>query len=82
MACGTAVACANTSSLAEIGADAVIYFDPLDVEDISEKISRLLHDDLKRREFCRRGLAQAANYSWRKTAGDTLRMYRQLVSME
>ena len=29
MACGTAVACADTSSLAEIGADAVIYFDPL-----------------------------------------------------
>jgi len=36
---GTPVLCSNTSSLPEVGGDIAVYFDPLDVEDIADKLT-------------------------------------------
>ena len=41
LACGTPVICSNTSSMPEIGKNNVIYVNPLDVEDIKNKIENL-----------------------------------------
>ena len=79
MACGTAVACANSSSLPEVGGNAVAYFDPTDIEQMTKLFITLVHDDPKLAELAQKGLVQAANFSWEKTAVATLSHYRQLA---
>ena len=77
MACGTAVACANSSSLPEIGADAVHYFDPMNVSEMAGVIGRYLKNKPLRLEMAERGIKQAQKFSWQKAADATLQIYRQ-----
>ena len=79
MACGTAVACSNSSSLPEIAGDAALTFDPFDVDAIADALRRLLNDEPLRAEMVQRGFAQAARFSWRRTAAETLAVYRQIT---
>ena len=79
MACGTPVACSKVSSIPEIGGDAVLYFDPTDVEAMTGVIGRVLRDGVLREEMQARGLARAARFSWERTAQETLAVYRQVV---
>jgi alpha-1,3-rhamnosyl/mannosyltransferase len=81
MACGTAVACANISSLPEVGGDAVLHFDPADVESIAQALCQALADPDLRAELRERGLRQAARFSWKRAAQKTLDLYRRTVSM-
>jgi alpha-1,3-rhamnosyl/mannosyltransferase len=77
MACGTPVAASDSSSIPEVGGDAVLYFDPIDIGEMVETVGSLLHDD-ELQERCRAlGLAQAARFSWDRTARQTLEVYRR-----
>jgi len=40
----------NVSSLPEVGGDAAIYFDPLSVDDIAQKIEKVISDEKLRGE--------------------------------
>jgi alpha-1,3-rhamnosyl/mannosyltransferase len=80
MACGTAVACAHTSSLPEVGGEAVAYFDPTDSQAIASVLVELLQDKKQRERMTQKGLVQAAKFSWEETAAATLTHYRTLAS--
>ncbi len=75
MACGTPVATSSTSSIPEVGGDAALYFDPADVEQITETTRRLLRDPALGEEMRARGLAQAARFSWARAARETRAVY-------
>ena len=79
MACGTAVACSQTSSLPEVGGDAVAYFDPTDSQAIAQTLLALLPDAAMLDEMAQRGLGQAARFRWEETAASTLTHYRRLA---
>ncbi|MAU01785.1 MAG: glycosyl transferase family 1 [Anaerolineaceae bacterium] len=79
MACGTAVACAHTSSLPEVGGEAVAYFDPPNSQQIASVLIALLQDKEKREGMAKQGLLQAAQFSWRETAAATVTHYRTLA---
>lgn len=81
MACGTAVTCANTASLPEVGGEAALYFDPLSIEEMAQQIRRLLTDTALREELAVKGLTQAQAFSWQKTAAATLQIYRSLITV-
>jgi glycosyltransferase involved in cell wall biosynthesis len=72
MACGAPVIASNTSSLPELVGNAHALFDPLDVYSITEKMELALTDSVFRRELSERGLKQAAQFSWQKTASEAL----------
>jgi len=72
LGCGTAVITSSVSSLPEVGGDAARYVNPRDVNDIRAALEELLADDSKRAEFAARGREQAAKFSWRRTAEETL----------
>jgi len=76
LACGTPVACANTSSLPEVAGDAAVLFDPTQTESIVDAMRQLLGDGDLRVDLRQRGLAQAAKFSWSRTAQETLTLYR------
>lgn len=79
MACGTAVACANTSSLPEVGGEAAAYFDPTNSQHIASVLLELLQDSSKRAALAQQGLVQAGKFSWEETAVATLSHYRKLA---
>jgi glycosyltransferase involved in cell wall biosynthesis len=70
MACGTPVVCTNASSVPEVGGDAVLYFDPLDVDGMAKEMRIALTDGALRNEMRTKGFAQASKFSWEKAAGE------------
>jgi len=81
MACSTAVVCSRTSSLPEVGGGAAHYFDPTDVEGMAEALGAMWHDEALRAEMARRGVAQAARFSWAQAAEETMAVYQWAMSL-
>jgi len=79
MACGTPTVASNAASIPEVGGEAALYFDPNDLEVMTRTIRRVLREAALREEMQARGLAQAARFSWERTAQETLAVYRQAV---
>lgn len=71
---GCPVITSNISSLPEAGGDAALYVNPEDVNDIAEKITRVVKDKDLRKELSEKGKKQAAKFSWEKTAKETLKV--------
>ena len=82
MACGTPVVTSNASSIPEIGGDAPLYFDPTDVEAITETFRRLLRDADLQERLRARGLAQAARFSWQRAAVETEAVYGTVLNAD
>ncbi|HNT74756.1 MAG TPA: glycosyltransferase family 1 protein [Anaerolineae bacterium] len=80
MACGTAVACSNTSSLPEVVGDAAMCFDPRDPAAIVAALTRFLDDPALGEHFRQCSLRQAARFSWEYTAQKTLEVYRAITT--
>ena len=72
MACGAPVVSSNASSLPEVGGDAVLYFDPRNVDAIAETIRRALSDESLQNYLRARGIAQAKKFSWDQAARELL----------
>jgi len=72
MATGAAVVTSDTSSLPEVGGDAVQYVDPRSVTSIAGGLATLLSSPEQRAQLADRGRARAAGFSWDRTAQLTL----------
>lgn len=68
MSAGVPVICSNTTSLPEVGDDAVIYVDPNQSGQISNVMNLLAGSPEKRRELIQKGFKQKEKFSWEKTA--------------
>jgi len=79
-ACGTPVLTSNLSSLPEAAGDAAVMVDPYDVEALAAGLNRLLMDRSLRDELRVRGLAHAGQFTWSRTAQETVRVYRRALS--
>ncbi|NJP07320.1 MAG: glycosyltransferase family 4 protein [Chloroflexaceae bacterium] len=77
MACGTPVVTSNASSLPEVVGDAGLMVAPTDTDALAAAIVQLLHDQDLRADLRQRGVQQAARFSWRTTAEQTLLAYEQ-----
>lgn len=79
MACGAPVVCSNTSSLPEIAGDAALLVDPADTDAITSALRRVLCEPELAAGLQRRGYAQAAKFSWQRTAQETVEVYKQVL---
>lgn len=68
MRCGTPVLSGNLTSLPEVAEDAALYCDPLDVEDITQKLRELCTNEALRDELSKKGLKRSQLFSWDKSA--------------
>ena len=80
MACGTPVVAANTSSLPEVAGEAGYLIAPDDARSMAGAILAVLVQEEFAEELRLAGLAQARNFSWLKTARETLAVYQQTIS--
>lgn len=79
MAHGAPVVSSDATCLPEVYGDAAHYFDPTDIESMTDAINEVLTDKNLRSALVQRGRAQAKKYSWRRMAKQTLRIYEQLL---
>ncbi|MGA3258390.1 MAG: glycosyltransferase family 1 protein [Bryobacteraceae bacterium] len=79
MACGTPVVTSNVSSLPEVAGDAAMLVNPGNVFDIARGIREVLTDEPLRAELIRRGRAQAARFSWERSAREVLEIYQDVA---
>ena len=73
---GKAVISSDTSSMPEVGGDAVCYCNPSDIDSISEAIKKVVQDETYRKHLESMSITQANKFSYRKAAEQTLEIYR------
>jgi len=71
----------NTSSLPEVAGEAAIYFDPKSQESITEAVEKVLKDTRLRETLVELGRKRLENFSWQKTATETLNLYSKVLMM-
>lgn len=78
MASGTPVAAAFSSSLPEITKEAALLFNPYNINELAEALYQLLTDDKLKRNLIEKGYVQSRNFSWEKTAKETLALFEDV----
>ncbi len=79
MACGAPVVSSRESSMPELGADVPRYFNPYDVDHMTDVIRNVLADDALRAEMSVAGPERATHFSWERAAKETLAVYRRTM---
>lgn len=72
--CGVPVVTSNISSMSEIAGQAAILVDPQNTNSIAEGILKALRGP---KSFIEKGRARSREFSWEKTAFDTIRVYNE-----
>jgi glycosyltransferase involved in cell wall biosynthesis len=78
MACGTPVLVSNSSSLPEAAGEAGVLLPPDDEAAWTAALGRMIYDAEWRAELGARGQAWAANFTWARTAEQTVASYRKI----
>ena len=79
MACGAACLTSEVSSLPEVGGEAVAYADPRSVDSIRNGLARLLGSEDERRRLGQAAVERARQFSWDRTARETLEFIERLA---
>jgi len=82
MACGTPVVCSDSSSIPEVGGDAVVYCDPNNTDDISNKIVQVLNDTELQKSMKVSGIKRAKEFTWEKSASQHIKVFQKVLSEE
>lgn len=76
---GAPVVSSNVTCLPEIYGDAAEYFNPTNTIEMADTIERIINDPKRRKELIELGRKQAAKYSWKRTAEQTLKVYEESI---
>ncbi|HIE11453.1 MAG TPA: glycosyltransferase family 1 protein [Kiritimatiellae bacterium] len=79
MACGCPVVCSRAGSLPEVAADAALYVDPPTPEALARAMERILTAPSLSRMLARKGISRARQFSWERTARETITIYRRVM---
>ena len=77
MASGCPAVLSGAPSHREVGGDAALFFEAEEPEDLAAQLRRVLSEEELRQRMIERGLARAAEFTWRRTAEETSRAYLQ-----
>lgn len=80
LASGTPTLCSNATSLPEVVGDAALLFDPEDESGLASLLQRAVQDEALRARLRSAGPAQAARFSWEKTARETIEVYEEALA--
>ena len=79
MACGCAIVTSNAGSLPEVAGEGAQLFDRFDVTGMATAVARLLSDPAEQTKWKDRALRRAADFSWHKTAEQTIEVYHRAI---
>ncbi|MDD5031964.1 MAG: glycosyltransferase family 1 protein [Patescibacteria group bacterium] len=72
MSCQVPVVASRLSVLKEVGGEAVLFFDPDNVNSIEEALKNIITSDKLRKDLIEKGKERVKNFSWEKCARETL----------
>ena len=78
MASECPVLSSNRSSLPEVVGDAGILVDPFNIEEVANKMHKLLTNEILRERFINKGLIRAKQFSWKDVAKRLIKIYNHL----
>ena len=81
MTCGTPVIASSTTSVPEVAGNAALLVDPRDAEALARAIARVLTNSELADALRRRGWRRAAEFSWERTARQTLKVYQDVLGI-
>ena len=76
---GTPVLAGNKSSIPEVVGDAGILFDPLNIEEITFQLDRVLSSKELRDHLMKKGVKREKEFSWARCAEETEKYYKSLL---
>jgi glycosyltransferase involved in cell wall biosynthesis len=79
MAAGTPVIASRRSAVPEVAGDAAWLVDPEDTAELAAALVALTQDPERRADLSRRGLEQAAKFTWDDAVEKTWQVYRELA---
>lgn len=79
MACGCPVAVSDIPAVSEVCGDAAIFFNPLSITDMADKMVHITQDKSLRASMVQRGLARAKQFTWEKSVEETLNVLRGIL---
>ena len=80
MSRGKVVVAAHTSSLPEVGGDAILYADPADPEAFAKALQSAISDKAQRSKLARAARARAAQFTWDRCAAGVVAVIRELIA--
>lgn len=79
MACGCPVVASNAAAIPEILGDAPLYFDPLDANEMADKVKSILDDSALSRKLSGKSLLRAKKFPWKTAAKKTRKVYEEVL---
>jgi glycosyltransferase involved in cell wall biosynthesis len=79
ISCGTPVITSNRSSLPEVVGESAMLVEPDDVDGLAKAMKRILDDEGLREQMSQKGIEQSKMFSWKKTAEETLNVYKSIT---
>lgn len=80
MSCGCPVVTSKEGSIPEIAADAVFSVDAYNADSIAKGIKEVFDNKSLQVNLSSRGIKQAGKFNWKKTAKETMAVYKKLLS--
>ncbi len=80
MTFGVPVVAADTASIPETVGDAALLIDPQDPNELSEALARVCDNEEERDRLVRAGHEHVKRFSWDRTVGETLDLYRSVAN--
>ena len=74
------VVIANNTCLPEVAGQGAKSFNPFSVQDMANVIGTVLKDEALRQSYIEKGNAQLQNFSWDKTAGALMQLFKKAVA--
>lgn len=80
MSCGCPVVTSNISSMPEVAGEAAVLVDPNNVDEIASGIRKLIEEKEFRNKIINAGFKRASEFSWQKTAKETIKVYEKILA--
>ncbi|RKS84690.1 glycosyltransferase involved in cell wall biosynthesis [Orbus hercynius] len=77
-ACGCPVLSSDVTAMPEVLAESVYYFNPLDINDITQKIAHIETNDQLRNELIQKGFNNVKRFSWNSSAKKLVDIYNSI----
>lgn len=80
MSCKAPVITSNLTSIPEVTGDNAILINPYDISELENALVTLLNDEALKATLSEKGYLRSLEFTWTKTAQNTLEAYKHLVS--
>lgn len=82
MSCGCPVITSKEGSLPEVAKEAAYFVDAYDYKSIAKGIKEVFNSENLQKELSQKGLENAAKFSWKTTAANTLKVYKDVLGIK